>query len=83
MDHVGDLRVDGRWLLEQYNLNPDGLGRTTTLASRTEGSYETHFLTERSDLKRRPFAGASLCFLQRMEPRGLEPLTSSGHLWRG
>jgi len=31
-------------------------------ASRTAGSYETHFLTERSDLKRLSFAGASLCF---------------------
>ena len=40
----------------------DGLGRTATLPSRTEGSYETQFLTERADLKRRSFAEASLCF---------------------
>ncbi len=46
----------------------DGLEGWLMLGSRTrsdlpflsEGSYETLFLSERSDMKRRPFAGASL-----------------------
>ena len=44
-------------------LTTDGLGRTATLTSRTNGSYETHFLTERSDLKKDALCRGVVVFL--------------------